>query len=424
MKIEKLENSEVKFEILKEGEELKKIKKEVLSKFKDVKVDGFRKGHVPEDVILKNFEKEIRDELLNFVLREAYEKMLEDGSFKQASDFMITKFEYNKDKLDLEVKVAIVPEFEMPKYKGLNIEKKEASVNDEEVTLELDRLVNQYKNFEKSDKEVAELGDVAVIDFEGFVDGVAFENGKSENYKLELGSKSFIDTFEEQIVGHKVGEEFEINVNFPEEYHSENLKGKPAMFKIKLNAIEVLNKPELNDDFAKKVGSESIEELKNNIKGRLLSNKEASLERERLNEIVEKIALEVEFPISEILVHNEIHRQIDAFSNQLRMQGATLEDYLKMTNNSIEKMHEDLREGATKAVKISFLLSRIIELENIKVEESEINEELSKRAAMYGMTLEQLNKELGSQEAVYNFQAQVENNLMATKINKFLMENN
>ena len=241
MKIEKLANSELSLEFERNGKEYEELRNTVLAKFKNVKVDGFRKGHVPADVIEKTFADDIRNEIIDEVLREDYTKFLESKEYRPVSELQITNLVYNKDELKVEAKVAIFPEFELTQYKGLNVELEEVSVTDEEVNEEIKKMLERAKTFVKAEREVAELGDVAIIDFEGFVDGVAFDGGKAEGHRLELGSKTFIDNFEEQIVGHKIGEEFDVNVNFPEAYHSEELKGKPAVFKIKLNALEVPN---------------------------------------------------------------------------------------------------------------------------------------------------------------------------------------
>lgn len=424
MKLEKLTNGELQIEILKEGNELKELKKEVLAKFKNVKVDGFRKGHVPEDVIEKEFSEDIKSELLNSILNKSYVEILKDESIKIAGDLSVIELVYEKELIKIVGKLPLFPEFEVPKYKDLGIEEEKATVSDEELESEIEKMLNSSEKFEKSDKESVENGDIAVIDFEGFVDGEAFQGGKAENYKLKIGSKSFIDNFEDQIIGHKVGEEFDVNVNFPEEYHSEALKGKPAVFKIKLNSIEVSVKPELNDEFAKTLGSDTVEDLKNTLKGRLLSNKESKAKRDKLAKILDTLSNTANFEVSPVLVENEIHRQIDGFANQLRMQGANLEDYLKMTNNTIEKMHEDLKPNAEKSVKVSFILSKISEIEGLKVEKEEFEAELNKIASMYGMTVEQLNSELDKANTRRDYYVQIESGIMSNKINNFLAENN
>lgn len=424
MKIEKLSNSEVAFEIIKDGEEFKSIKEKVLNKFKNVKVDGFRKGKVPLDVIEKTFANDIRDEIVNEILSKEYSEVLKSGEIKPVSELAITGLEYKADSIKMNFKVAVFPEFELSEYKNLGVTLEEVSASDEEVEAELKKLQERSKKFEKVEREEAKLGDIAIIDFEGFVDGVAFEGGKASNHRLELGSKTFIDTFEEQIVGHKLGEEFDVNVRFPKEYHSENLKDKEAVFKVKLNSLEEAILPELNDEFAKASGSDSLDDLRKAIKGNLLSNKEARAKNNKLTTIVEKLAETNEFEVPGILVEQEIEAQISRFVSQLQMQGMNLETYLSMVGTTIDKMREDLRERAAKGVKISFILNKIAEKEEIKVSEEEFNKEFENMAAMYGMTTSQLEEELNKTNGLDRFYNQINSQLFYGKINEFLLENN
>lgn len=424
MKKEILNGSEVAFEIVKDGEEFAKLRKEVLAKFKNVKVDGFRKGHVPEDVIEKTFADDIRDEILNRVIREEYAEVLKDKSFKPVSELQITDLKLEKDSLKVNLKVAVFPEFELPEYKGLNVELEKAEVSDEDVSAQLDRMLSRAKKYEKTIREEAKNGDIANIDFEGFVDGVAFEGGKAQGHKLELGSKTFIDNFEEQIVGHKVGEEFEVNVKFPEEYHAENLKGKPAVFKVKLNSLEEIVLPELNDAFAKENGADTLEDLKTNVRANLLVEKENQAKNVKLSKIVEKIVDGVNIEVPEILVEQDIDANIAQFVQQLQMQGMNLESYLSMTGQTVEKMREDLRANAIKGIKTSFVLSKVGETEDIKVSDEDIENELKNIASMYGMDVETIKSELEKSGELGRYIGRINSQLFFGKINEFLLENN
>ncbi|NYV27376.1 trigger factor [Streptobacillus felis] len=424
MKLEKLAGSEVAFEILKEGQEYKTLRESILSKFKNVKVDGFRKGHVPADVIEKTFKTEIRDELINEVLKTEYTALIREEKLRPVADLQIVSLDYDEEKLKMSLKVAVFPEFELPKYKGLDIKTEEVTVTDEEVENEINNMVKRAKRFEKTEREVAQNGDIAVINFEGFVDGVAFDGGKAENHRLELGSKTFIDTFEEQIIGKKLGEEFDVNVKFPEEYHAENLKGKEAVFKVKLNELEEPKTPELNDDFAKSAGSDSLEDLRKAIKGNILSNKENQATNKRLQTIVETITDATTMEVPAITVDQEINAQIDRFAQTLQMQGMNLEAYLQMTEQTVDKMREDLREKAEKGVKSSFILSKIAETEAIEVTEAEFDAELERVAGMYGMTVDQLTVELQKTDGVNRFFGQINSQLFFAKVNEFLLSNN
>lgn len=424
MKKEVLNGSEVAFEIVKDGEEYSKLRKEVLSKFKNVKVDGFRKGHVPEDVIEKTFADDIRDEILNRVIREEYAEVLKDKSFRPVSELQITDLKLEKDSLKVNLKVAVFPEFDLPEYKGLNIELEKVEVSDEDVSSQLDKMLSRAKKYEKTIREEAKNGDIATIDFEGFVDGVAFEGGKAEGHKLELGSKTFIDNFEEQIIGHKVGEEFEVNVKFPEEYHAENLKGKPAVFKVKLNSLEEIVLPELNDTFAKENGADTLEDLKTNVRANLLVEKENQAKNVKLSKIVEKIVDGVNLEVPEILVEQDIDANIAQFVQQLQMQGMNLESYLSMTGQTVEKMREDLRANAIKGIKTSFVLSKIGETEDIKVSDEDIENELKNIASMYGMDVEAIKSELEKSGELGRYIGRINSQLFFGKINQFLLENN
>ena len=424
MKKEILNGSEVAFEIVKDGEEFAKLRKEVLAKFKNVKVDGFRKGHVPEDVIEKTFADDIRDEILNRVIREEYAEVLKDKSFKPVSELQITDLKLEKDSLKVNLKVAVFPEFDLPEYKGLNVELEKAEVSDEDVSAQLDRMLSRAKKYEKTTREEAKNGDIANIDFEGFIDGVAFEGGKAQGHKLELGSKTFIDNFEEQIVGHKVGEEFEVNVKFPEEYHAENLKGKPAVFKVKLNSLEEIVLPELNDDFAKENGADTLEDLKTNVRANLLVEKENQAKNVKLSKIVEKIVDGVNIEVPEILVEQDIDANIAQFVQQLQMQGMNLESYLSMTGQTVEKMREDLRANAIKGIKTSFVLSKVGETEDIKVSDEDIENELKNIASMYGMDVETIKSELEKSGELGRYIGRINSQLFFGKINEFLLENN
>ncbi|MGP1494748.1 MAG: trigger factor [Streptobacillus sp.] len=424
MKKEILNGSEVAFEIVKDGEEFAKLRKEVLAKFKNVKVDGFRKGHVPEDVIEKTFADDIRDEILNRVIREEYAEVLKDKSFKPVSELQITDLKLEKDSLKVNLKVAVFPEFDLPEYKGLNVELEKAEVSDEDVSAQLDRMLSRAKKYEKTTREEAKNGDIANIDFEGFIDGVAFEGGKAQGHKLELGSKTFIDNFEEQIVGHKVGEEFEVNVKFPEEYHAENLKGKPAVFKVKLNSLEEIVLPELNDTFAKENGADTLEDLKTNVRANLLVEKENQAKNVKLSKIVEKIVDGVNIEVPEILVEQDIDANIAQFVQQLQMQGMNLESYLSMTGQTVEKMREDLRANAIKGIKTSFVLSKVGETEDIKVSDEDIENELKNIASMYGMDVETIKSELEKSGELGRYIGRINSQLFFGKINEFLLENN
>jgi len=253
---------------------------------------------------------------------------------------------------------------------------------------------NAGKLKEVADDEAAQDKDVTNINFEGFIDGEAFDGGKAEGFDLTLGSKSFIDTFEDQIIGHKKGDEFDVNVTFPEEYHAENLKGKPAVFKVKVNSIKRKEEAELNEDLAKELGYDSVEDLKVKTKENLTKREETRIENEYRGKVVDAVVDTVNFEIPEAVVEREIQFQINRFAQQLQMQGMSLNQYFEMTGQDIEKMRESIKESAEKSVKRDLVLTEIAKAENVQATEEEVNAELDRTALMYGMDREGLIAEV------------------------------
>ena len=345
--VKKLSETVYEVSVTRNGEELKHLKEHVLVHFKDAKVDGFRKGHVPADVLEKKFKKEIEGEILNLSLIHISEPT------------------------------------------------RPLDVNDEKVNAEIEIMrSNAGKLKEVADDEAAKDKDVTNINFEGFIDGEAFDGGKAEGFDLTLGSKSFIDTFEDQIIGHKKGDEFDVNVTFPEEYHAENLKGKPAVFKVKVNSIKRKEEAELNEDLAKELGYDSVEDLKAKTKENLTKREETRIENEYRGKVVDAVVDTVNFEIPEAVVEREIQFQINRFAQQLQMQGMSLNQYFEMTGQDIEKMRESIKESAEKSVKRDLVLTEIAKAENVQATEEEVNAELDRTALMYGMDREGLIAEV------------------------------
>ena len=237
--VKKLSETVYEVSVIKTGEELKHLKEHVLVHFKDAKVPGFRPGHVPKDILEKQFKKEIDGEILNHIISDEYRKAVDENNLSPIADIKLEKYENNKENVEVVFTIPVLPEINLGNYREIKVEKENAEITAEKIDAEIENLRSGAgKLKEIQEDEAAQLNDVANIDFEGFVDGEAFEGGKAEGFDLTLGSKSFIDTFEEQIIGHKKGEEFDVNVTFPEEYHAENLKGKPSVFKVKINSIK------------------------------------------------------------------------------------------------------------------------------------------------------------------------------------------
>ncbi len=389
--VKKISETVYEVEVIKSGDELKKLKEHVLVHFKDAKVAGFRPGHVPKDVLEKQFKKEIDGEILNHIISDEYRKAVEENKLTPVADIKLEKYENNADSIEVVFTIPVLPEIKLGDYKNIQVEKEELNVTDEKADAEIERMrANAGKLKEVGEDEAAALNDVVNIDFEGFTDGTAFDGGKAEGFDLTLGSKSFIDTFEEQIVGHKKGDEFDVNVTFPEEYHAENLKGKPALFKVKVNSIKRKEEAELNEDLAKELGYESLEDLKIKTKENLAKREEARIENEYRGKVVESVVAAAEFEVPEAMIEREVQFQINRFAQQLQMQGLSLNQYFEMTGQDIEKMKETVKETAEKSVKSDLVLSEISKIENIDATEEEISNEVEKTAAMYGMDKEAL----------------------------------
>ena len=389
--VKKLSETVYEVSATRSGEELKHLKKHVLVHFKDAKVDGFRKGHVPADVLEKKFKKEIEGEILNHIISEEYRKAVEENNLSPIADIKLEKYENNEDNVEVVFTIPVLPEIPLGDYKSVKVEKEALDVNDEKVNAEIEIMrSNAGKLKEVADDEAAKDKDVTNINFEGFIDGEAFDGGKAEGFDLTLGSKSFIDTFEDQIIGHKKGDEFDVNVTFPEEYHAENLKGKPAVFKVKVNSIKRKEEAELNEDLAKELGYDSVEDLKAKTKENLIKREETRIENEYKGKVVDAVVEGVNFEIPEAIVEREIQFQINRFAQQLQMQGMSLNQYFEMTGQNIEKMRESIKESAEKSVKRDLVLTEIAKAENVQATEEEVNAELDRTALMYGMDREGL----------------------------------
>ena len=393
--VKKLSETVYEVSATRNGEELKHLKEHVLVHFKDVKVDGFRKGHVPADVLEKKFKKEIEGEILNHIISEEYRKAVEENNLSPIADIKLEKYENNEDNVEVVFTIPVLPEINLGDYKSVKVEKEALDVNDEKVNAEIEIMrSNAGKLKEVADDETAKDKDVTNINFEGFIDGEAFDGGKAEGFDLTLGSKSFIDTFEDQIIGHKKGDEFDVNVTFPEEYHAENLKGKPAVFKVKVNSIKRKEEAELNEDLAKELGYDSVEDLKAKTKENLIKREETRIENEYRGKVVDAVVDTVNFEIPEAVVEREIQFQINRFAQQLQMQGMSLNQYFEMTGQNIEKMRESIKESAEKSVKRDLVLTEIAKAENVQATEEEVNAELDRTALMYGMDREGLIAEV------------------------------
>jgi trigger factor len=368
---------------------------------KQVNVPGFRKGKMPRKMFEQRFGVEsLYQDALDILLPKAYGDAVDETGIEPVDrpEVDIEKMEQGSN-LVFTAKVTVKPEVKLGDYKGLEVEKTETEVTDEDVQNELTRLQEQQAELVVKEDGAVENGDTVNIDFEGFVDGEAFEGGKAENYSLEIGSGSFIPGFEEQLVGEKAGAEKDVNVTFPEEYHAEELAGKPAVFKVKIHDIKAKQLPELNDEFAKEAegDAETLEDLKKQLRTKLEESKKQEAENTVRETVIEKASENAEIEIPEAMVNTELDRMIQEFGQRLQMQGMNLDLYYQFSGTSEEALREQMKEDAGKRVRTNLVLEAIVEAENIEVSEEEIDAELAKMAEMYQMEVDQIKQMLAMQ---------------------------
>ena len=382
-------NGKLTFEI-----EPAKIKEGLDTAFNRVKktlnVPGFRKGKVPRQIFNKMFgEESLYQDALNAVLPEAYANAVAESNIKPVAQPEIDVESMEKDSTwVLTAKVTVEPEVKLGQYKDLEVKARSTEVTDEEVDAEIKKLQEQQAELVLKEDQPAAEGDTVVIDFEGKVDGVAFDGGKGENYSLELGSNTFIPGFEDQLVGHKAGETVEVNVTFPEEYHAEDLKGKDAVFETTIHEVKTKELPELDDEFAKDVDEEvdTLVELKAKTRERLEAQKQNAAKEAIQEEVIDKAVENAEIgEIPGAMIEEDVHRQMDQYLAGLQQQGISADMYYKLTGSSEEDLHKQFESGAQKRVKTNLVLEAIVAAEDIKASEEEINAEIKELAAQYGM---------------------------------------
>jgi trigger factor len=421
-KWEKLEGNEGVLTVEVEAEEFNSALDKAFKKVvKTVQVPGFRKGKMPRPIFEKRFGVEsLYQDALDIILPEAYSKAIDETGIEPVDRPEVDVEQIEKGKnLIFTAKVTVKPEVKLGDYKGLEVEAVDTEVTDEDVENELKSMQERHAELVvKEDGEIVE-GDTAVIDFEGFLNGEAFEGGKGENHTLEIGSGQFIPGFEEQLVGKKSGEETEITVTFPEEYHSEELAGKEAQFKVKIHDIKTKELPELDDEFAKDADDEveSLDALKEKIKNRLQEQKTQDAENNKRQTLVEKASENAEVVIPDAMVETELDRMLQEFEQNLQMQGMTLEMYQQFSGQDKDALKEQMREDAKKRVQTNLTLEAISETENLEATEEDVEAELAKMAEMYQMEVEQIKQALGG-----NADA-LKGDLKVRKAIDFLVEN-
>lgn len=387
---------------------------------KQVNIPGFRKGRIPRGMFEQRFGVEsLYQDAIDILLPEAYANAIDETGIDPVDRPEIDVEQIEKGKaLIFKATVTVKPEVTLGEYKGLEVPAVETTVTDEEVEAEIKALQEKQAELVVKEEGTAELGDTVVMDFEGFQDGVAFEGGTAENFSLELGSGQFIPGFEEKLVGVATGATTEVEVTFPEEYHAEDLAGKPATFKVTVHEIKGKELPELDDEFAKDVDeeAETLADLKEKIKTRLENDKKHQAEHTVRDTVVEKASENATIDIPSAMIDTEIDRMMNEFEQRLQMQGMNLELYFQFSGQDEDALKEQMKEDAAKRVRSNLTLEAIVAAENIEVTEEEVNAELENMSQMYNMPVDAIKQALGG----------VENLQMDIKMRKaidFLVEN-
>ena len=421
-KMEKIDVNVVKFEVKVEADKFKEALTRAYKKnIKKFNVPGFRKGKVPMNVVKKYYGVEVLlEDAVNFSIEGSYAEALKENNVRPV-DFPKVEVVQAEEVKDLiyTAEVTVYPEVELGAYKGLNVEKKTYEVTEEEVAAKLKEM--QEKNARVEVKEGAiENGNIAVIDFKGFIDGVAFEGGEGHDYSLEIGSGSFIDNFEEQLVGAKAGDKVEVNVTFPENYGKEELNGKPAKFEVEVKEVKAKELPVLDDEFAKEVSEfETLEALKEDTTKKLEEANTARAEREYEEAILRAVVENAKMDIPAVMVEQEIDRMVQNLAQRLQYQGLTLEQYFQFTGTDAEKMREYMKENAETKVKTELVLEALQKAEKMEVLDEELKEKASEVSKLYGANDEKMVELL-----LQNQREALVADVMTSKVINFLKENN
>ena len=382
----------------------KEIEKAYEKASKNFKVDGFRPGHAPKDIFMKKYKEETlwMDAAENYI-EEAYKEVMDENKdLELVAQPKVEIKSLDKNGVEFVFTLVTKPEVKLGKYKGLGIKKEETTVTKEEIEKSIEEMRNHYADYSVKTGKI-ENGDIAVIDFEGFKDGVPFEGGKGENYSLTIGSNTFIPGFEDQLIGHEAGEEVDVNVTFPEDYHAENLKGAKVIFKVKINTVKEKNVPELNEEFFADLGMEGInskETLEKQVEENIKTRKDYDNENKYIDALLDVATNNMEVEVPEEMVYDETSRMLKRYEEQLGMQGIKLEDFYKFTKSNEEDLREKMKEEALKIVKQRLLLEAIVKEESLEVSDEEAEHLAEHLAGHYNMSKEDFLKEFGGLEAV------------------------
>ena len=402
VQVEKLEKSMAKLTITVEAAKFDAAVDSAYQKNKGkIALPGFRKGKAPRAMIEKMYGTGVFfEDAANELIPEAYETAAKESELEIVAqpEIEVTQMDKGTDFI-FTATVAIKPEVTLGDYKGIEVEKKEAEVSEEEITAEIDKAREANSRLITIEDRATEDGDTVIIDFDGYVDGKQFEGGYAEDYTLVLGSHSFIDNFVDQLVGKNLGEDVEVNVTFPEEYHVDELKGKPALFKVKIKEIQKKELPELDDDFAQDVSDfDTLDEYKADVEKKILENKENQIKREQEDQIIEKIIENAQMEIPQQMIAAQTRQMTQEFAQRLQSQGLSLEQYMQFTGLTPQKMMEDLEPQALKRIQSRLVLEAVVAAENIEASDEEIDKELENMASMYQMEIDKLKELIGDDE--------------------------
>ena len=402
VQVEKLEKSMAKLTITVEAAKFDAAVDSAYQKNKGkIALPGFRKGKAPRAMIEKMYGTGVFfEDAANELIPEAYETAAKESELEIVAqpEIEVTQMDKGTDFI-FTATVAIKPEVTLGDYKGIEVEKKEAEVSEEEITAEIDKAREANSRLITIEDRATEDGDTVIIDFDGYVDGKQFEGGYAEDYTLVLGSHSFIDNFEDQLVGKNLGEDVEVNVTFPEEYHVDELKGKPALFKAKIKEIQKKELPELDDDFAQDVSDfDTLDEYKADVEKKILENKENQIKREQEDQIIEKIIENAQMEIPQQMIAAQTRQMTQEFAQRLSSQGLSIDQYMQFTGLTPQKMIEELKPQALKRIQSRLVLEAVVAAENIETTEEELDKEIENMASMYQMEVDKLKEVIGEEE--------------------------
>ena len=422
VQVEKLEKSMAKLTITVEAAKFDAAVDSAYQKNKGkIALPGFRKGKAPRAMIEKMYGTGVfYEDAANELIPEAYETAAKESELEIVAqpEIEVTQMEKGTDFI-FTATVAIKPEVTLGDYKGIEVEKKEAEVSEEEITAEIDKAREANSRLITIEDRATEDGDTVIIDFDGYVDGKQFEGGYAEDYTLVLGSHSFIDNFEDQLVGKNLGEDVEVNVTFPEEYHVDELKGKPALFKVKIKEIQKKELPELDDDFAQDVSDfDTLDEYKADVEKKILENKENQIKREQEDQIIEKIIENAQMEIPQQMIAAQTRQMTQEFAQRLQSQGLSLEQYMQFTGLTAQTMMEQLKPEALKRIQSRLVLEAVAAAEKMEATEEDFEAEVKSMAEAYQMEADKVKELLGEQGA-----KQVKEDICVRKAADFIVDN-